>query len=68
MRKATARKDGKGYRAVVIREDGSSFSASRKFATRPEAIAAAQLWIESNDANANRPRPQKINPMTMKRA
>lgn len=62
MRKASATKTKFGYKATIIREDGSTLRASKCHNTREEAIASAQLWIEQIESNVNRPRPEKVNP------
>lgn len=52
MRKASAIKTKYGFKAVIVREDGSTLRATKCHKTREDAIASAQLWIEQIEANS----------------
>jgi hypothetical protein len=64
MRKASYVKTKFGYKSMIVRDDGSTLSATKCFDTKEKAIASAQLWIENIEAKSvefNTPRkPVKI--------
>jgi hypothetical protein len=52
MRKASAIKTKFGYKAMIVRDDGSTLRATKCFATKAEAVASAQLWVENIEAKS----------------
>jgi len=51
-KRATAIKTKYGYKAVIVREDGSTLRATKCHVSRDLAIASAQLWIEQIEENS----------------
>ncbi len=64
---ASARKNGTfGYKAVVNYVDGRSKTPVQKnFASREEAVAYAQRWIDANDSRPVGVRSKKIDVMKL---